>query len=235
MPADHFINIYQRHADLYDAMVSREDYQGHLLPALYHAAPLDGAFVVEFGAGTGRLTRLLTPHAAFVAAFDISPHMLRTAAPTLPAGGAWSLAAADNAHMPLRAGVADVVMAGWSLGHATGWYPDTWRASIGAALREMLRLLKPDGTAVILETMGTGYADAAPPNETLAAYYAWLEETWGFTRQVIRTDYRFESVDEADKLTRFFFGDALADRIRAESLTLLPESTGIWSRHISSR
>jgi len=230
MPADHFIEVYQRHADLYDAMVKREDYQGNLLPALFGAAPLKGAFVVELGAGTGRLTRLLTPHAASVAAFDMSAHMLRTAAATLPKGGAWSLGVADNAHLPLRAGVADVVLAGWSLGHATGWYPDTWRDVIGAALREMRRVLKPDGVAVILETMGTGYTEAVPTNDTLAAYYAWLEGEWGFTRQVIRTDYHFASVDEADRLTRFFFGDALADRIRAESLTMLTEHTGVWSR-----
>jgi hypothetical protein len=31
-------------------------------------------------------------------------------------------------------------------------------------------------------------------------------------------------------LTRFFFGDALADRVRRENLVSLPESTGIWWR-----
>lgn len=228
--ADHFIDIYQRKADLYDAMVSREDYAGNLLPALREAAPIDDARIVEFGAGTGRLTRLIVPHAAHVHAFDISAHMLRVAARTLPANGRWSLAAADNRAMPLRDAVADGVIAGWSFGHATGWYPDAWRDHIGAALREMRRLLVRGGAAVILETLGTGTPDAAPPNESLADYYTWLEQEHGFQRQTIRTDYRFESVDEADTLTRFFFGDALADRIRRDALTVLPENTGVWSR-----
>jgi len=37
-----------------------------------------------------------------------------------------------------------------------------------------------------------------------------------------------ESLDEADRLTRFFFGDELADRVRRENWLILPEDTGIW-------
>ena len=46
----------------------------------------------------------------------------------------------------------------------------------------------------------------------------------------IRTDYRFASVQEAVELTRFFFGDELADRVRVEDWLVLPENTGIWWR-----
>ena len=47
-----------------------------------------------------------------------------------------------------------------------------------------------------------------------------------FSRVRIRTGYRFESL--AEDLTRFFFGDALADRVAREGLVILPECTGIW-------
>jgi hypothetical protein len=43
-----------------------------------------------------------------------------------------------------------------------------------------------------------------------------------------RTDYRFMTVAEADMLTRFFFGDELADRIVRENRMILPECTGFW-------
>ena len=50
----------------------------------------------------------------------------------------------------------------------------------------------------------------------------------GFNATWIRTDYEFASVPEAEELTRFFFGDALADRIEREQLLILPECTGLW-------
>jgi len=49
-----------------------------------------------------------------------------------------------------------------------------------------------------------------------------------FSRVRIRTGYRFESLAEAEDLTRFFFGDALADRAASEGLVILPECTGMW-------
>ena len=94
----------------------------------------------------------------------------------------------------------------------------------------MLRLLRPGGTAIMLETLGTGNETPAPPNEGLAQFYAMLEDEYGFARTALRTDYQFESPAEGQALLRFFFGDELADRIVAEQLTILPECTGIWSR-----
>jgi hypothetical protein len=49
-----------------------------------------------------------------------------------------------------------------------------------------------------------------------------------FPRVRIRTDYRFESLAEAEDLMRLFFGDTLADRVASEGLVILPECTGIW-------
>lgn len=227
---DHFQHIYRHRAADYDRLVTREDYQGNLLRALAELRPLVGLDVVELGAGTGRLTRLLAPVVASIAAFDAAPAMLQTARATLTGHTppTWGLAVADNAALPLRAAVADLVIAGWSLGHSVAWFPDTWRAVIGAALAEMRRVVRPGGVVVILETLGTGQARPAPPSEGLAAYYAWLEGEHGFQRTWLRTDYRFASLAEAEALTRFFFGDALADRVRDEGLVDLPECTGVW-------
>jgi len=225
--SEHFKHIYNHRATDYDAMVSREDYLGNLLPTIDSFAPLTGAQIVEFGAGSGRLTRLIAPRAASVLALDIALPMVREAQHTLPGV---ALAVGDNKLMPVASGVADITLAGWSFGHATGWNPSDWKTDIAQMIDEMRRITKPDGTLIILETLGTGSTEPTPPNPALAEYYAWLENDLGFTRKWIRTDYQFESVDEADRLTRFFFGDALADRIRAENLTILPECTGVWAK-----
>lgn len=227
---DHFQDIYANKAAEYDAMVSREDYQGNILTTLNEIQPLADLTVVEFGAGTGRLTRLLAPKVRGIRAFDNAPAMLIQAQAPLIATGAgnWSLELADNVRLPVADQSADLTIAGWSFGHATGWYPETWQAEITKALSEMQRITRPGGVAIILETLGTGAEAPAPPNDALKALYQWWENDHGFNHKWIRTDYQFESVKEADKLTRFFFGDELASRIVNEQLTILPECTGIW-------
>jgi ubiquinone/menaquinone biosynthesis C-methylase UbiE len=227
-----FEEIYAQHADQYDALVSREDYEGHLLPTLNSIHSLKGADVIEFGAGTGRLTCLLAPVVRHVEAYDASAHMLTVAEAQLRALGVsnWRLAVADNRVLPAETASADVAIEGWSFGHFPAWYPETWRDEIRKALAEMQRVLRPGGTAILIETMTTGSESPRPPTPALAEYYARLEGEQGFSAVAIRTDYRFASLDEAETLTRFFFGDALADRVRRENLVILPECTGIWWR-----
>lgn len=214
--------IYATQADLYEQLVSREDYQGNLWRALRQIRPFDGLDVIELGAGTGRVTRLLAPAVKSIRAFDISWHMLHAGLQN------WPIAVADNRRLPARAGIADVSIAGWSLGHLTGWHPQTWQDEIVQALAQMKRVLRPRGTVILLETQGTGHTNPCPPHDNLAAYYRWLEQEHGFTSTWIRTDYHFQSLDQAAKLTRFFFGDQLADHVLKENLLILPECTGIW-------
>ena len=99
---------------------------------------------------------------------------------------------------------------------------------IEQALDEMRRILQPGGTIIIIETLGTGQSRPQPPTSGLAKFYNWLEEHHNYQQAWIRTDYQFSSVAEADRLTRFFFGDELAERIHREQLRLIPECTGIW-------
>ena len=70
--------------------------------------------------------------------------------------------------------------------------------------------------------------------EALADYYTFLQQA-GFSSTWIRTDYRFESLAEAESLTRFFFGDELARTLEQQCAAvvengwvILPECTGIW-------
>jgi ubiquinone/menaquinone biosynthesis C-methylase UbiE len=222
--------IYRTQAEKYDLLVSREDHQGNLLRALNQVRPLDGLDVVELGAGTGRLTCMVVPPVRKILAIDGSPHMLGVAVARLAQAGRrnWTVAVADNRDLPVTGDVADLSLAGWSLGHFTSWYSETWRGEIERAIAQMKRVLRRGGTAVIIETLGTGLEEPHPPTDALAAYYALLEQAHGFSRTWIRTDYRFASLPEAEDLTRFFFGDGLADRVDDEELVVLPECTGIW-------
>ena len=222
--------IYRKQASEYEVLVSREDYQKNLPRALGQIRPFDGLDVVELGAGTGRLTCMMAPFAKTILVSDISGHMLDVAAAKLEKTGLqnWTVTVADNRALPFVNRVADISIAGWSLGYNTMWHADSWRKEIGQALAEMKRVLRPGGTVVILETLGTGSEKPCPPTDDLATYYAWLEKEHGFSSTWIRTDYRFESLSEAQEATRFFFGNEFADRIGRENWVTLPECTGIW-------
>lgn len=227
-----FATIYAQHAAEYDQLVAREDYQGNLLRALRRIRALPGLRVAELGAGTGRLTRLLAPWVQQIYAYDGSAHMLAFARQRLNelAINNVTLAVADNATVPLPAGSVDLALAGWSFGHTTSWEPDRWQLRISAAIDEMQRVLKPGAPAIIIETLGTGQTQPAPPNQELAAYYHWLEQDLGWQRMWIRTDYRFNSQQEADLLTSFFFGSRSQTFPAAGGRVTVPECTGIWWR-----
>ena len=224
--------IYERHAGEYDAMVAAEDCDGHLLSALLSIVPLAGAAVLEVGAGTGRVTRLLLDAGARVVATEPAPAMRAVArrhTAHLPAARC-ALIGADALALPVRADWADAAVAGWALGHLRSWRAGAWRETIARALGELDRALRPGGTLIVIETLGTGEERPRPPSPELAEYYAWLEGEQEMERLAIRTDYHFPDPEAAARATGFFFGGEFAARVLHEGWSRIPECTGLWWR-----
>ncbi len=220
--------IYQTEGDKYEALIAREDYQGNILKSLCEITPLEHCVAYDLGAGTGRLAGLLAPLVRFVGAFDISEEMLRVCRQKLSASGLtnWRVDGADHRQLPVADSSADLVVSGWSLSYLAVWNPETWRGELEAWMSEMRRVLKPNGVIVLFESLGTGN-ESPIALEHLSNFYPWLDEA-GFQRKWIRTDYKFESLDEAEYLSRFFFGDDLGNQVRENSWRILPECTGVW-------
>ncbi|MEZ4641493.1 MAG: class I SAM-dependent methyltransferase [Chloroflexota bacterium] len=223
--------FYTEQTDLYERLVSHEDYQGNLLAALQDICPLTDKRVVEFGAGTGRITAQLVPLVERVYAFDLTPQMVQVAARKRQQAKAatWLLGLADSRAMPLPAACADVAVEGWSFLQIRVWHGANWRAEVGRALDEMLRLLRPGGAAILIETLGTG-ATEPNPQPAFAEMYAYLEQERGFAARCIRTDYCFPSWAEAQAIVEPFFSEALETATQTEAGIVLPECTGIWWR-----
>lgn len=220
--------IYAKYADQYELLVSREDYQSNILRKLGEIEVFEGKHVVELGAGTGRLTRLLAPIVGSIAAFDASLSMLEVAGETLRSSEHrnWGLSAADNRSLPVADKTADIAISGWSIVYLVVWNESAWESELRRGLVEMKRVLKRGGSIVLLETLGTGRKTPKPPDELLD-YYAFLENE-GFSSTWIRTDYRFQSLEEAEGIVRFFFGEAMVNDIVDDGSIKLPECTGIW-------
>ena len=236
MNTDHFIEIYQRQAYAYQRMIDAEDVDGNLWPALNRLVDFSAQRVVDLGSGTGRLPRLLHRYAACGVALDLHAAMLHeNQRQQRRHGFHWPLVQADLHNMPLTGSGAGVVVAGWAIGHFCDWYGDRWRMHVEQALHEMVRVALPGANLLILETLGTGVLNPAPPTTGLAAYYDLLEQEWGFKRSVVSTDYQFTAVEEAVDAMLFFFGEPLARDIRRYAWSRVPEWTGIWHLQLNAQ
>ena len=221
--------IYRSQAERYEALISREDYKGNLLPALQKIVDFSNKSVVDLGAGTARLICQLAPLVQEIKAFDQSEHMLEVAAHRLRSTGLqnWQTGVADHRRVPVEDHSTDVVVSGWSVCYVVVDNPETWQAELDNVFAEIKRILLPGGVVILIETLGTGFTEPHPP-EHLLEYYDYLQ-AHGFAKTWLRTDYRFENMLTANELSGFFFGDEMLKKIiQDERGITLPECTGIW-------
>lgn len=224
---DHTV-IYNEKAKQYDLLISR---QKSVYQTLEKIKPFKGLDIIDMGAGTGRLTCLLASKARSIIAFDASQAMLDVTADKLKKMNLhnWRTQVADHQQLPVEDNSADLIVSGWSICYLGSANAQNWIQNIHQIMEEIKRVLRPGGTVVIFETMGTGTETPNPPC-FLKGYYSLLENGYGFSNTVIRTDYTFSNIAEAEDLTRFFFGDELANRVVEQGLVQLPECAGVWWR-----
>jgi ubiquinone/menaquinone biosynthesis C-methylase UbiE len=225
--------IYSTEADRYEALISREDYQGNILRGIEKIVNVDGLDIFDLGAGTGRLTLLLAARARSIHAFDASAEMLRICRERLLARGLrnWQVQVADHRQLPVPDHCADLVVSGWSVSYLAVWNPERAGEELDRWLMEMRRVLRPGGKILLLESLGTG--NESPVHlEHLESTYRWLEEK-AFQNTWIRTDYKFASLEEAVELSSFFFGEELGKKVEQNRWEILPECTGLWWKSVS--
>ncbi len=225
--------VYRTEATRYDRMVDAEDADGAVMATLEALVELGAARVVEVGIGTGRLTRKLARRGASVVGVEPENAMLQIAKTRVAEDGGdpsgLVIGSLDALPFPDRG--ADLSVAGWVFGHQRSFEPVRWRETVGAGLAEMSRVVRPGGMVVLFETLGTA-VEQPGVRADLAELQLHLETEHGFVRRVLRTDYVFESAEEAAVALEFFFGADVAARIREREWARVPEWTGAWSKRV---
>lgn len=223
-------DIYSHQAETYESMIGK---QPDLSAIVHEIRPFQQLDVLDLGAGTGRLSAFLAREAKSLICTDLSPAMLDALHAKLQKQGLsqnWTTLVADHRQLPVADRSVDLVVAGWSMCYLAHEGNEAWRVNLESMMREVGRVLRSGGTIIIMETMGTGTETPAPPN-FLTPYYAALVNDYGFHFRWTRTDYTFDSVEEAVRHIAFFFGQELADDIERNQWAIVPECAGIWWKH----
>lgn len=219
-------DIYNNHHDLYDELVNHEDHKQHLTHFLRSEILWKNRSVIEFGMGTGRVTKMYIDLAKSALLYDNSAHMLQGAKENLtPWIEKTSFRLLDNRDLNQVQESADVVIQGWSFGHLVVDNPQIMDHWINHLVRESTRIANQ--AVVFIETMGTNVTTPSPPTETLAYFYESLKKA-GFTEHVLETDYLFEDYTQAARVMGAFFGEEMETDILTQKKNQIPEFTGVW-------
>ncbi len=221
--------IYDAYSANYDELVNHEDCDKNFKNALLSICGWTGKTVVEAGVGTGRVTAVYAGIVKRIIAADRSIHMISAAKRNLSQYlNKIEFIVRDNLSLKDVASQNDIFIEGWSFGHIVCDMPDKIEEITKALVNQALSLVKPEGKIIFIETLGTGNEEPKPPVETLRKFYSLLENRYGFVRKEIRTDYLFETVEEASRILGFFFGEEMSQLVKKLGNKRFPECTGIW-------
>jgi ubiquinone/menaquinone biosynthesis C-methylase UbiE len=231
-----FQYIFSSQSQKYDDLVSEEDHNNNLLNCLEEITSFAQKDIIEFGAGTGRLTFKLCSLARDILAMDISQSMLDIAIKKQKERKITNVKflQSDNLTLPKSTKEYDIAIEGWSFLAVVAisenkWEEKNYRKIINKLVQNMKTATKKDGSLIIIETLGT-FEEKPNVPENFANIYKYLENELGFQNKAIRTDFRFDTVEQAIDLMTFFFGEEYKEMIMKNNMTIIPECTGIWHR-----
>jgi ubiquinone/menaquinone biosynthesis C-methylase UbiE len=212
----------RRFARAFDRLRRFQRERRSILGRIGEICAIQGARVVELGAGTGVVTQELARAAAAVAAFDRSTEMVALARSNLRRRGVLncSVALAEHVQIPLADGCADLVLAAWSLDNVVYDSDETaWRSELDRVVGEMRRLAAAGGVVMVVASPYGG--------RDLVGH---LERAHGFHRRLFKTVWRFPSKRVARAAVTTFFNRRVWKDYRPHWPKDLVTLAGIWWR-----
>jgi ubiquinone/menaquinone biosynthesis C-methylase UbiE len=156
-------NVYRNYPDRYEDLVRAEDADSNLAATIGSLLPRGPVAVLDIGAGTGRMTRLLEgslDRDSACVAIDVEESMLahgrrlremETGAIDR-VSAVWAPIVADARALPVPAGVFDVAIAGWVFGHICEWSTDSWQRQIGLAVEQARVAVRSGGLVAVVDS-----------------------------------------------------------------------------------
>jgi ubiquinone/menaquinone biosynthesis C-methylase UbiE len=204
--------------DTYEVENLGVDREGVIEAAMERLHPIAGADLVDIGCGSGfHLPRWRALGASSVVGVEPYPPLLDLARSRAAGdGGIQALDGAAQA-LPLRDASMDIAHARWAYFFGAGCEP---------GLAELARVLRPGGTAFVIDndatrsTFGRWFQRANPGYDPLAVERFWARQGWSRERLVIRWD--FDTREDFEAVVRIEFPETAAEGILAEH-----EGTGV--------
>jgi hypothetical protein len=218
-------SIYKSKSDLYELLITHEDYERNLSDFLNANIDFSGKTVCEFGVGTGRVTVDYIDKIRHATLCDLSQHMLDVAQMKLNSDKDKIIYRLfDNRNIPTLKEHYDITIEGWSFGHLVSEKEETCDYWSNKLITDCKCL---SDTIVIIETLGTNVENPKAPSRLLDHFYQVLRSK-GFQEHIVSTDYRFEDSHQAAEVLGAFFGEEMKERIRRENKAIVKEFTGVW-------
>jgi ubiquinone/menaquinone biosynthesis C-methylase UbiE len=225
-----YVDIYSNQSEKYDLFISFEDYKNELLKTIIKIFPLtDDMVIADIGSGTGRIAYLLEPFVKKIYGIEPNDSLRRIAISKCNQEKMDGIEFLSGGYeqIPLSNSSVDLVIEGWSFLYYYSLSLSNWGDKIGSALMEMERILKLGGKIILIETLGT--METEPRVFDFAVpFYRYLEEEQKFKRINIRTDYKFNTIKDAEELITFFFGEDMGKLVYQRKDIIVPECTGLW-------
>jgi len=220
-----FKNCYLQNYKLYDSLITHHDYQNKILSTIKQIISINDKIIADVGCGTGRLTSLLINEARKVYLCDASEKMLEGARERLKniPSSKYEINVSNTFNLPYLNNSFDILIEGWSLSFCIREI-SLWDKLID----ELLRVLRKNGTIILIETLGYGVESPNCTNSYLNSFYSYLINDRGFNFEWIRTDYQYTDENQAILYTNAFFDYDVTERLLINPQKTIPECTGIW-------
>lgn len=188
------------------------DRQGKIIRFLDQILP--SGFVLDIGAGNGFTATRLSTSTRFVIPLEPDPLMVDRTQQL-----AWAKGVAQA--IPFHDGTFEAAYATWAF-----FFDGV--ADILQGLNEAQRAVKPNGLLVIVDNAGGDeFCTLAPRN--IASNRTWWE-AHGFQETILHTSYEFDSVEEANTLLSFYFGNEVGQK---NQQTEIGYDVAVYTMHVN--
>ncbi len=215
--------------DVYEVENLGVDRAGVIEAAMARIHPFEGADLLDVGCGSGfHLPRFDSLGCASVTGVEPHPPLVSLARERVSGMPRVSVLDGVAQSLPLPDSCMDITHARWAYFFGAGSEP---------GLRELERVLRPGGTAYVIDndatrsTFGRWFSRAYPTYDPVAVQRFWARQGW--EREPLTIEWTFDSREDLEAVVRIEFPETAAEGILAEhDGTSVDYAVNLWWRTV---